>query len=69
MNLPLPTIFSKQHVSAADAAWDEFSDGTGLRYEIYTSKPQYGGEQKGDLNRISYGPPMQIISSEAHKQP
>jgi hypothetical protein len=69
MNLPLPNEFNKQHVDAVDAAWDEYSDGTGLRYEIYTSKPQYGVKQIGDLNRISYGPLMQIISTEAHKQP
>lgn len=49
-------VFAKRHVTAVDAAWDEYSDGTGLRYEIYTTKPPYGVEIPGDLDRISYGP-------------
>ena len=52
----LPAEFAREHVMAADAGWDEFADGSGLRYEVYTSRTQYGGNQPGDLNRISYGP-------------
>jgi hypothetical protein len=47
--------FTKRHVGAADAAWDDYIDGSGLRYEVYTTKPRYGKELPGDLNRISYG--------------
>ena len=50
-----PPIFQKQHVIAADAAWDEYADGSGLVYEVYSSKPDHGDERAGDLNRISYG--------------
>ena len=52
----LSTSFKKMHVQAVDAAWDEYSDGTGLRYEVYTTHPQYGQKHPGDLYRISYGP-------------
>jgi hypothetical protein len=51
-----PPAFKKSHVTAVDAAWDEYSDGTGLRYEVYTTKTPYGADVPGDLNRISYGP-------------
>lgn len=53
----LPKTFAKAHIRAVDAAWDEYSDGTGLRYEVYTTHTIYGSEKPGDLNRISYGPP------------
>lgn len=53
----LPAAFIKTHVQAVDAAWDEYSDGTGLRYEVYTTHPPYGSNEPGDLFRISYGPP------------
>jgi hypothetical protein len=53
----LPTNFTKTHVQAVDAAWDEYSDGTGLRYEVYSSRTPYGEHRPGDLFRISYGPP------------
>ena len=53
----LPNTFVKTHIEAVDAGWDEYSDGTGLRYEVYTTHTQYGSEKPGDLNRISYGPP------------
>lgn len=52
-----PAAFIKRHVTAMDALWDDYADGTGLRYSVYTAKPQYGKEVAGDLNRISYGPP------------
>jgi hypothetical protein len=52
-----PSTFTKRHVVAVDAAWDEYSDGSGLRYEVYTTKTPYGKELPGDLNRISYGKP------------
>lgn len=43
-------------VRAADAGWLEYSDGSGLVYQVYTSKTPHGGDEPGDLNRISYGP-------------
>ena len=52
-----PTTFKKQHVVAADAEWDEYADGTGLVYSVYTSRPANSDAQAGDLNRISYGAP------------
>lgn len=53
----LSTAFIKSHIRAVDAAWDEYSDGTGLRYEVYTTRPLYDSKEPGDLFRISYGPP------------
>ena len=55
--IQFPEVFKKRRVTAVDAQWDEYSDGTGLRYEVYTSKTPYGGDVPGDLNRIAYGPP------------
>jgi len=52
-----PGDFAKKHVTAVDAAWDEYSDGFGLRYEVYSTKTPYGNQLPGDLNRISYGQP------------
>ncbi len=52
-----PSKFAKRHVGAVDAAWDEYSDNWGLKYEVYTTKTPYGNELAGDLNRISYGEP------------
>lgn len=57
----LPPSFLRNHTVAADAAWDEYTDGSGLVYEIYTSKTQFGGHVPGDLNRIRYGPPSAQI--------
>ena len=57
LHMTFAPAFAKRHVVAADAAWDEYSDGSGLRYEVYSTKPPYGGELPGDLNRISYGKP------------
>jgi hypothetical protein len=56
-NARFPRTFAKRHVTAVDAAWDEYSDGSGLRYEVYSTKTPYGNELPGDLNRISYGNP------------
>lgn len=53
----LTAAFLKKHVQAADGAWEEYSDGSGLRYAVYTRHPQYGPHEPGDLFRISYGPP------------
>ena len=50
-----PKAFQKQKVTAADAAWDEYADGSGLVYQVYTSKTRYGKHEPGDLNRITYG--------------
>jgi hypothetical protein len=58
----LPNTFVKTHIEAVDAGWDEYSDGTGLRYEVYTTHTQYGPEKPGDLSRISYGPPKTSAS-------
>lgn len=60
----LPETFRKKHVVGVDAAWDEYSDGTGLRYEVYTTRPPYGNKQPGDLYRISYGPPVKAPSND-----
>ena len=60
-----PTAFKKNHVSAADAAWDVFADGSGLVYEVYTTKTPYGSKQPGDLNRISYGPSAEALRQYA----
>lgn len=37
-------------------AWDEFGDGSGLVYQVYTTRTRDGDNQPGDLNRIVYGP-------------
>lgn len=55
LHVTFSSAFTKRHVSAADAAWDEYSDGSGLVYKVYTTKTPYGKELPGDLNRISYG--------------
>ncbi len=49
-----PVNFRTQEVMAPCAKWIEYSDGTGLVYEVYTSKTRYGKNQPGDLNRISF---------------
>ena len=58
----VPNTFVKTYIKVVDAGWDEYSDGTGLRYEVYTTHAQYGSENPGDLNRISYGPPKTSAS-------
>jgi hypothetical protein len=60
----LPSTFVKTHIQAVDAEWDEYSDGTGLQYEVYTTHSQYGSEKPGDLSRISYGPPRKGPSAQ-----
>ena len=47
-------VFKKKDVRAVDGAWTEYSDGTGLFYEVYAVPGPYGKEKKGDLNRIVY---------------
>ncbi len=54
--IQFPDVFKRRHIAAVDARWDEYFDGTGLRYEVYTAKTPYGGDVPGDLNRIAYGP-------------
>ena len=56
-NVIFPSQFTKEHVTAVDAAWDKYYDGSGLKYEVYSTKTPYGSELPGDLNRISYGQP------------
>jgi hypothetical protein len=62
----LPPIFKKRHVQAVDGAWDEYSDGRGLRYDVYTMSTPYGGHLPGDLDRISYGPPNSVTDKSEH---
>jgi hypothetical protein len=57
LHMTFSAVFTKRHVVAADAAWDEYSDGSGLSYEVYTTKTPHGKELPGDLNRISYSKP------------
>jgi hypothetical protein len=57
LHITLPRAFTKRHVVGTDAAWDEYSDRSGLQYEVYTTKTPYGNDLPGDLNRISYGKP------------
>jgi hypothetical protein len=59
----LPAAFKKTHIPAVDAAWDEYSDGTGLRYEVYSTRTPYGENRPGDLFRISYGPPKEKLTN------
>jgi hypothetical protein len=54
--IQFPEVFKRRHIAAVDAQWDEYVDGTGLRYEVYTAKTPYGSDVPGDLNRIAYGP-------------
>jgi hypothetical protein len=56
------SIFKKRHVIAADAAWDEYSDNSGLAYLIYTG---IAGRKilTNQLNRISYRSSTQFADS------
>jgi hypothetical protein len=60
----LSNTFVKTHLEAVDAGWDEYSDGTGLRYEVYTTHTKYGFEKPGDVKRFSYGPPKTSASRQ-----
>jgi hypothetical protein len=51
-----PSSFAREHVEAPHAEWDEYSDGSGLAYKVFTAGPAYGSEKPGDLSRIVYGP-------------
>lgn len=62
-----PAAFKKQNVTAVDAAWVEYADGSGLVYEVYMTKPPYGNTQPGDLFRIKYGPSDEAIRKFASK--
>jgi hypothetical protein len=53
-----PSVFTKSHVIAADAAWYDYTAADGLRYSVYTTRTPYGEEKPGDLNRISYAAPQ-----------
>lgn len=55
-DVEFPARWTRRKVVAADAGWFEYSDGSGLRYQIYTSDTPHGDDGIGDLNRISYGP-------------
>lgn len=64
----LPSVFVRSHTVAADAAWNEYADGSGLVYEVYTCKTPYGGHVAGDLNRITYGPPKELVPNQQKKR-
>ena len=64
---PLPIPFVRKPTMGADAAWDEFSDGSGLRYDVYTDYTPFGKTSPGDLNRISYGPSAAELARVLHK--
>jgi hypothetical protein len=57
-----PPVFRKQHITAVDAGWDEYADGSGLVYEVYRTQTRYGRTTPGDLNRIVYGPSADLIA-------
>jgi hypothetical protein len=59
--------FKRKAVTAIDAAWDEYEDGSGLVYEVYTTRTPYGNTQPGDLNRIKYGPSAEALRVYAGK--
>lgn len=46
-----------------DGSREIYSDGSGLAYEIYSSKTRYGKHEPGDLDRISYGPSYEVVKS------
>lgn len=48
----IPTSFIRTHVDAADGAWDEFADGSGLVYAIASRDPP----KLRIVDRVSYGP-------------
>lgn len=50
-----PSVFKSKPVGAIDGAWDEYTDGHGLIYEVFTHPGPYDKVTKpGDLNRIVY---------------
>lgn len=53
--IKLASAFKKNATRGADASWNEFADGTGLTYGIYTSWTPFGNTKPGDLERVSYG--------------
>ena len=57
-----PSGFKKRNVTGVYGNWDEYKDGTGLAYAVYTGPTTYGDEQPGDLNRIRYGPSDEALS-------
>ena len=60
-SVSFPAVYRKEHVNGVDAGWDEYSDGSGLVYEVYTTRTPYGDEVPGDLNRIVYGPSTEQV--------
>jgi hypothetical protein len=69
LNLKFPAAFKKTHVEGFDGAWDEFTDGSGLVYAVYSAKPQYGDRLAGDLFRIKYGASTDELARYARKSP
>ena len=65
--IQFPATFKRKAVTAIDAAWDEYADGSGLVYEVYTTKTPYGNTQPGDLNRIKYGPSEEALRAYTSK--
>jgi hypothetical protein len=62
-----PPALKKKLETAIHGEWNEYSDGSGLVYEVFTRKTAYGDERPGDLNRIKYGPSDEAISKYASK--
>ena len=53
--------FAESHI-ISEIQWNEYCDAHGLAYAVFTSKPPWGKEKAGDLNRISYrAAPQRII--------
>jgi len=67
--IEFPAAFKKKHVTAVDGAWDEFADGSGLVYEVYTIRTPSGEKLPGDLNRIVYGPSDETTALYAKAEP
>jgi hypothetical protein len=68
-NIKFPPVFAKKHVTAFDGAWDEFADGSGLVYAVYSTRSQYGDRRAGDLFRIKYGASTEALARYADKSP
>lgn len=62
-----PVTFKKRLVTAFHGEWNEYADGSGLVYAVFTRKTAYGDERPGDLNRIVYSPSDESIRHHAVK--
>lgn len=62
-----PKVFRCKPTLAVDATWNDYTDGSGLCYSVYTSHSPFGPEAPGDLNRISYGAPPAELARLTHR--